>query len=107
VKLRRRVPAGYVPARTLLSWSAPKPNLKIQTIALLVIGYSDCLRSGLLVVCGKLRRTEFEGYLVDLAIEWEWHLIVLIVHSSTGIYADALICFRYWTASSARSVVRL
>src|SRR5271167_1022366 len=55
---------------------------------LLVFGYGDCFRSGLVVVCGKLRRTEFEGQLVDLAGEWERYLIVVVVHSGAGIHAD-------------------
>src|SRR5580704_11844931 len=50
----------------------------------LVIDYSVCFRSGLLVRFGKLRRTEFEGQLFDRAVERAWRLIVIGVHSSAG-----------------------
>jgi hypothetical protein len=70
----------------------------------LVVGYSDCFRSGLLVLCGKLRRTEFKGQLIDRAFEREWRLIVLIVHSSAGIYTDVKGLIRSLNTSAFQSL---
>src|SRR5271165_4951989 len=55
---------------------------------ILVLRDGDCFRSRLVVLRGKLRRTEFEGELVDLAGEGEGHLIVVVVHPGAGIHAN-------------------
>src|SRR4029077_11402219 len=54
----------------------------------LVVGYGDCFRGGLLVLCAKLRRTGLDGQLVDRALEREWRQIILVVHSCAGIHTD-------------------
>src|SRR5882672_4364961 len=41
-----------------------------------------------LVLFGQLRRSEFDGQLVDLAVECERHLVVLFVHRRAGVNPD-------------------
>src|ERR1019366_3390858 len=51
----------------------------------LVVRYGDCSRSLFLVLLRQLHRPELEGQLVDLAVERERHLVVLVVHTRSGI----------------------